>query len=95
VFFRRKLLWTNSDFDVGLMSAPGSSAEVQQPQTTKPIKPFCCYCCRRHIDPGFRLASGFVFGAKSDLEPRFVCTACGKRGADVRPDFPPARMGTG
>jgi hypothetical protein len=23
----------------------------------------------------------------SDLEPRFICTACGKRGADVRPDF--------
>jgi hypothetical protein len=23
----------------------------------------------------------------SDLEPRFVCQACGKRGADVRPDF--------
>jgi hypothetical protein len=23
----------------------------------------------------------------SDLEPRFVCSACGKRGADVRPDF--------
>jgi hypothetical protein len=23
----------------------------------------------------------------SDLEPRFVCAACGKRGADVRPDF--------
>ena len=23
----------------------------------------------------------------SDLEPRFVCTACGKRGAEVRPDF--------
>jgi hypothetical protein len=23
----------------------------------------------------------------SDLEPRFVCGACGKRGADVRPDF--------
>jgi hypothetical protein len=31
----------------------------------------------------------------SDLEPKFVCSACGKRGADVRPDFPPARMGTG
>lgn len=30
----------------------------------------------------------------SDLEPRFVCTACGRRGADVRPDFGPARMGT-
>jgi hypothetical protein len=23
----------------------------------------------------------------SDLEPQFVCSACGKRGADVRPDF--------
>jgi hypothetical protein len=23
----------------------------------------------------------------SDLEPRFACQACGKRGADVRPDF--------
>jgi hypothetical protein len=23
----------------------------------------------------------------SDLEARFVCEACGKRGADVRPDF--------
>jgi hypothetical protein len=30
----------------------------------------------------------------SDLEARFVCAACGKRGADVRPDFPPANMGT-
>jgi hypothetical protein len=30
----------------------------------------------------------------SDVEPRFVCSACGKRGADVRPNFiwkaPPA-----
>jgi hypothetical protein len=23
----------------------------------------------------------------SDLEPRFVCQACGRRGADVRPNF--------
>jgi hypothetical protein len=23
----------------------------------------------------------------SDIEARFACTACGKRGADVRPDF--------
>ena len=34
----------------------------------------------------------------SDLEPRFVCQACGKRGADIRPDFywnkpPVAAMG--
>ena len=31
----------------------------------------------------------------SDIEPLFVCAACGKRGADVRGLFPPARMGTG
>ena len=31
----------------------------------------------------------------SDLEERFVCTVCGHRGADVRPLFEPARMGTG
>jgi hypothetical protein len=37
VFFRRKLLWTNSDFDVGLMSAPGSSAEVQPHPILSPL----------------------------------------------------------
>jgi hypothetical protein len=30
----------------------------------------------------------------SDLEARFVCTICGHRGADVRPLFEPAGMGT-
>jgi hypothetical protein len=30
----------------------------------------------------------------SDLEPRFVCRRCGTRGADIRPDFAPARIGT-
>ena len=30
----------------------------------------------------------------SDLEPKFVCQSCGHRGADVRPLFEPARMGT-
>jgi hypothetical protein len=30
----------------------------------------------------------------SDIEPKFVCSACGKRGADVRPHFAPAGMGT-
>jgi hypothetical protein len=31
----------------------------------------------------------------SDLEPKFTCQACGHRGADVRPMFEPAAMGTG
>jgi hypothetical protein len=30
----------------------------------------------------------------SDIEDRFVCQACGKRGADVRPDWPQAKMGS-
>jgi len=31
----------------------------------------------------------------SDIERKFVCQACGIKGADVRPDFPQAKMGTG
>jgi hypothetical protein len=31
----------------------------------------------------------------SDIEPRFICQACGKRGADVRPKFSSAEMGIG
>jgi hypothetical protein len=31
----------------------------------------------------------------SDLEPKFICSKCGQRGADVRPDFNPPKMGTG
>src|SRR6478672_8201307 len=31
----------------------------------------------------------------SDIEDRFVCQVCGKRGADIRPDFPLGRMGAG
>jgi hypothetical protein len=31
----------------------------------------------------------------SDIEPDFVCTGCGKRGAEVRPNFSRAGMGTG
>jgi hypothetical protein len=31
----------------------------------------------------------------SDIEDQFVWRACGKRGADVRPNSAPARMGTG
>jgi hypothetical protein len=29
-----------------------------------------------------------------DLEPKFTCRVCGHRGADVRPLFEPAPMGT-
>jgi len=31
----------------------------------------------------------------SDLEPRFVCSVSGRRGANISRDNPPARMGIG
>lgn len=31
----------------------------------------------------------------SDLELKFICRKCGRRGADVRPDFQRPQMGTG
>ena len=31
--------------------------------------------------------TGAAYIRLSDLEPRFVCTACDRRGADIRPDF--------
>jgi hypothetical protein len=51
--------------------------------------------------PDFRCSHSIAISADqwpdlvrlSDLESRFVCNACGKRGADVRPDFPVAAMG--
>jgi hypothetical protein len=30
-----------------------------------------------------------------DIEDRFVCQVCGKKGTEVRPNFWPARTGTG
>ena len=31
----------------------------------------------------------------SDIEGRFLCQKCDRRGADVRPNFPKPTMGTG
>ena len=31
----------------------------------------------------------------SDIEHRFVCTACGRRGADIRPNFSEGRKSLG
>ena len=31
----------------------------------------------------------------SDIEPGFTCRRCGKRGAEIRPAFAQAHMGTG
>ena len=31
----------------------------------------------------------------SDIEPKLVCQVCGRHGAEIRPKFSQARMGTG
>jgi len=31
----------------------------------------------------------------TDLEPNFVCKVCGRRGANISGNIPPARMGIG
>jgi hypothetical protein len=43
-----------------------------------------CRCSHPTAISGDRWAGGVWL---SDIEPPFVCQACGKRGADVRPDF--------
>jgi hypothetical protein len=49
--------------------------------------------CSHHVEAN---ADGWADDVRlSDIEPNFTCTRCGKRGADVRPKLPQARMGTG
>ena len=57
------------------------------------------YCSDYHCSHSRKLAPEWVDGWPdeariSDIEMRFVCTKCGLRGANLAPDFPPARMGT-
>jgi len=50
------------------------------------VRGLLVYCADYHCSPisGDRWPDDVRL---SDLEPKFVCTACGKRGTDVRPDF--------
>nr|WP_275185202.1 hypothetical protein [Bradyrhizobium sp. CSA112] len=45
------------------------------------------FCSDYHCSHSTRLPADCWPDRLSDLEPQFVCKACGKRGADVRPDF--------
>jgi hypothetical protein len=51
------------------------------------------YRCGHHVELNADLWPDHV--RLSDIELRFVCTACGRRGADVRPKFGQAKMGRG
>ena len=55
------------------------------------------YCrdhrCSHHIEVN---ADGWADDVRlSDIEPKFFCQVCGRRGGEVRPKFGPAKMGTG
>ena len=53
------------------------------------------YRCSHHIKLAPDAVDRWAESVRlSDLEPRFVCKQCGRRGADIRPDFRPERMGT-
>ena len=58
------------------------------------VRDVLIYCrdhkCSRHIGVNADRWPGHI--RLSDIEPDFVCTACG---AEVRPKFSRARMGTG
>ena len=61
------------------------------------VRDVLIYCrdhrCSHHVEVS---ADGWADDVRlSDIEPGFVCSACGKRGAEVRPKFSSARMGTG
>ena len=51
------------------------------------------YRCGHHIELSADLWADHV--RLCDIEPMFVCTKCGRRGAEVRPKFGPAKMETG
>ena len=53
------------------------------------VRGILIYCSDYHCSHSIAIsADRWPDGLRlSDIEPRFVCKACGKRGADVRPDF--------
>ncbi|MET4276851.1 hypothetical protein ABIB68_004795 [Bradyrhizobium sp. F1.2.2] len=54
---------------------------------------YCRHRCGHHTEAN---ADGWGDDVRlSDVEPKFVCTRCGRRGAEIRPDHNPGQMGTG
>jgi hypothetical protein len=51
------------------------------------------HCCSHHVEISADRWPDHV--RLSDIEPDLVCTACGKRGAEVRPKFRQASLGSG
>ena len=61
------------------------------------VRNILIYCrdhrCSHHVETS---ADGWADDVRlSNIEPRFTCTRCGQKGAEIRPKFPEARRGTG
>ena len=59
------------------------------------VRDVLIYCRDHHCSHHMEIGAG-RWGDQvrlSDVEPGFVCSACGKRGSDVRPKFLEARIG--
>jgi hypothetical protein len=79
------------------MLSCGASGPIGGDMRASGVRDVLIYCrdhaCSHHIEMNAdRWADDIRL---SDIEPDFVCTTCGKRGAEVRPKFSNARMGTG
>lgn len=51
------------------------------------------YRCSHHIEVNADCWADDV--RLSDIEPKFFCTKCGRRGGEIRPRFGQAKMGSG
>jgi hypothetical protein len=63
------------------------------------VRELLIYCADYKCSHSLQLAPAVVDKWRddvrlSDQEGRFTCKQCGNRGADVRPHFAPARVGT-
>jgi hypothetical protein len=54
------------------------------------VRDVLVYCRDHHCSHCVRISADFWPDhlRLSDIEDRFVCRVCGRRGADIRPDFP-------
>ena len=56
------------------------------------VREVLVYCRDHKVQPPHHDGRGSL--RLSDIEDRFFCQVCGKRGAEIRPKFSPAKMGT-
>jgi hypothetical protein len=62
---------------------------------TRGLLVYCLHRCGHHTTIAPDEADKWPDHVRlSDLGAKFICQKCGRRGADVRPDFEPAKMGT-